>query len=327
MASVSKRNFTRGIFSPVVQSRRDVDAWSAGARRLTNVTLLKYGGVRKRPGTRFVYKLPDNDDVARLLPFTYSPGQSYVLLMGQATMKPLALGGAVLSAGFGITAITQANPGVVTAPYHGLSTGDEVYLTGFVGMDDLDGRVLTVTVLDDDNFSIGVDTTGYPAFVSDDGDVRVAPPDPPPTPPVVPAPTPTPTPAPTVPPGGGGGFCVSDDTLILMGDGREKRARDIVVGDMVLTRHETTMKWGEFPIARIEFAVEKVFRCIIDGTAILATGEHPFWRGGWVLARDIGKPAGSARVAKIEVKDAHTYVSAGVLSHNKRSDSPDDEPI
>ncbi len=205
MAAVSKRNFTRGIFSPVVQSRRDVEAWSAGARRLTNVTLLKYGGVRKRPGTRFVYKLPADDNECRLLPFTYSPGQSYALLMGQATMKPLALGGAVLSEGFGITAVSQANPGVVTAPYHDLTTGDEVYFDGIEGMTELNGRVATVTVIDPDNFSIGIDTTSFDAFTADDGTVRTKEPDPPPAPPPVPPPTPVPPPAPTVPPGGGGG--------------------------------------------------------------------------------------------------------------------------
>lgn len=205
MVTLSKRNFTRGIFSPVVQSRRDVEAWSAGAKRLTNVFLLKHGGVRKRPGTLFVYKLPDDDNDVRLLPFTYSPGQSYVLAMGQATMKPLALGGAVLSEGFGITGITRANPGVITAPYHGLSTGDETFLAGIEGMTQLNGRVVTVTVIDANTFSIGIDTTSFTAFTGDDGTVRTGPPAPPPSPPPVPAPTPTPTPPPTTPPGGGGG--------------------------------------------------------------------------------------------------------------------------
>ena len=205
MASISKRNFTRGIFSPVVQSRRDVDAWHAGAKRLTNVTLLKHGGVRKRPGTVFVYKLPENDNETRLMPFTYSPGQSYALLFGQATMKPLALGGAVVSSGFGITAISQANPGVVTAPFHDLTTGDEVFLFGIEGMVELNGRVFTITVIDPDNFSIGVDTTSYAAFTADDGDVRVGAPPAPPAPPVVPAPTPAPPPPLVVPDGGGGG--------------------------------------------------------------------------------------------------------------------------
>lgn len=204
MATVSKRNFTRGIFSPVVQSRKDVDAWFAGAKRLTNVTLLKHGGVRKRPGTVFVYKLPDNDDETRLLPFTYSSGQSYALLFGQATMKPLALGGVVVSDGFGITGITQADPGVVTAPFHGLSTGAEVYLVGIEGMVELNYRIVTITVIDADNFSIGVDTTGYGAFTADDGTARSAPPTPPPSPPPVPSPTPAPTPPATVAPGSGG---------------------------------------------------------------------------------------------------------------------------
>lgn len=205
MATVNKRNFTRGIFSPVVQSRRDVDAWTAGAKRLTNVTLLKHGGVKKRPGTLFVYALPSDDDDGRLLPFTYSPGQSYALYMGQATMRPLAQGGVVLSDGYGITAISKANPGVVTAPYHGLTTGQEVYLAGIEGMTELNGRVVTATVIDDDNFSIGIDTSGFSTFTADDGVVRTAPPAAPAPAPTVPAPTPTPTPPATVPPGGGGG--------------------------------------------------------------------------------------------------------------------------
>lgn len=203
MATVNKRNFTRGIFSPVVQARRDVEAWAAGAKRLTNVTILKHGGVRKRPGTWFVYRLKDDDSETLMLPFTYAPGQSYALLMGQATMRPIALGGMVVSPGFGITDITRADPGVVTAPYHGLTTGDQVYLAGIGGMTQLNGRVYTVTVLDDDTFSLGVDTSGYTAFTGDDGTVRVGAPAAPPTPPVVPPETPA-TPVPVVVPGGGG---------------------------------------------------------------------------------------------------------------------------
>lgn len=199
MATVSKRNFTRGIFSPVVQARKDVDAWAAGAKRLVNVTIMKHGGARKRPGTWFVYRLPDDDNETLLLPFTYAPGQSYALLMGQATMKPIALGGMVVSAGFGITAISQDDPGVVTAPFHGLADGEEVHLSGIEGMTELNGRIYTVSYIDDDNFSIGVDTTDYGAFTADDGVVREEAPPAPPTPPTVPAPTPAPTPPETTP--------------------------------------------------------------------------------------------------------------------------------
>ena len=204
MATVDKRNFTRGIFSPVVQARRDVDGWNAGAKRLTNVTLLKYGGVTKRPGTLFVYKLPADDDETRLFPFTYSTGQSYALLFGQGTMKPLAGGGAVVSDCIGITGITQANPGVVTAPFHGLSTGHEVYFDGIDGMEELNGRTATITVLSADTFSIGIDTTGFGAFLGDSCTVRTAAPTPPPTV-TVPPPTPAPEDPITVKPGGGNG--------------------------------------------------------------------------------------------------------------------------
>lgn len=205
MATLSKRNFTRGIFSPVVQSRRDVDAWQAGANRLSNVTLMKHGGIRKRMGTELVYVQPDDDNVTRMLPFTFSTGQSYALLMGQATMKPLALGGVVLCHPYGITAITRANPGVVTAPFHALSTGAEVLLTGISGMTQLNGRVARVTVIDADSFSIGIDTTGFGAFTGDDGVVRSEAPAAPAPAPTVPPPSTPPAPPPTTPPGGGGG--------------------------------------------------------------------------------------------------------------------------
>lgn len=205
MATIDKRNFTRGIFSPVVQARRDVDAWHAGAKRLTNVTLMKYGGVKKRPGTLFVYRLPDADNETRLLPFTYSTGQSYALLFGQGTMKPFAGGGAVVSDGFGITGITNANPGVVTAPFHGLSTGREVYFSRVQGMTELNGRTATITFLTADTFRIDINTTDFGAFTGDGGaDVRTAAPDPEPTVTVPPA-TSDPEPIPTTPPGGGSG--------------------------------------------------------------------------------------------------------------------------
>lgn len=205
MPSISKRNFTRGIFSDVVQARRDIDLWGAGAKRLTNVLMMKHGGVRKRPGTVFVYKLPDDDDDVRMFPFTFSPGQSYALIMGNGTMRPAAGGGMVVEDGFGITAISQANPGVITAPFHALSNDQEVFLSGIEGMTELNGRLITVTVIDANNFSIGIDTTGFAAFTGDDGSARTEEPAAPPAPPVVQPETPTPTPPETTPPGGGGG--------------------------------------------------------------------------------------------------------------------------
>jgi hypothetical protein len=118
-------------------------------------------------------------------------------------------------------------------------------------------------------------------------------------------------------PATGGGFreyCVEDSTPILMADGGEVPAQDLRVGDMLRTRHEHTLEWGDFPITAISFEVREVFAA--KGYP-RATARHRFWIDGeWARAEDIGQPDGTARVAKITVDDAHTYISAGVLSHN-----------
>lgn len=65
-----------------------------------------------------------------------------------------------------VTGVTQANPGVVHDVGHGYSNGTTVHLYNIGGMTQLNGRPFTVTVVDADHFSIGVDTTGYSAYTS-----------------------------------------------------------------------------------------------------------------------------------------------------------------
>lgn len=116
------------------------------------------------------------------------------------------------------------------------------------------------------------------------------------------------------------GYCVSDDTPILMADGSEKPAGQLQVGDVLHTQHERTMEWGFWPVVAISFSDEEVFACAFGDTIISATGDHLFMIGNrWVRARAIGEPDGTARVAKITVAEAHTYVSAGTLSHNVKA--------
>ncbi len=69
----------------------------------------------------------------------------------------------------GISNITQANPAVVTTveSAHGLSTGDEIHITGVVGMTEVNDRTFDITVVDADEFSLdGEDSTGHGAYVS-----------------------------------------------------------------------------------------------------------------------------------------------------------------
>src|ERR1700677_2831994 len=65
-----------------------------------------------------------------------------------------------------ITNITQANPGRVTSPAHNLTNGQKIIISNVVGMTQVNNQTFTVTIVDANNFTIGVDTTGYGAYIS-----------------------------------------------------------------------------------------------------------------------------------------------------------------
>jgi hypothetical protein len=65
-----------------------------------------------------------------------------------------------------ISAITNANPGQVTSAGHGLSNGAQVRFIGVGGMTQLNGNIYTVTVVDANNFTIGVNTIPYGTYTS-----------------------------------------------------------------------------------------------------------------------------------------------------------------
>lgn len=83
--------------------------------------------------------------------------------ISQSLFDVTNLSGAVLN----IVGITQANPGVVTTAFdHNLSSNNVVEITGVVGMTPVNGHSFTVGIVNSKSFSLGVDTTGYPAYIS-----------------------------------------------------------------------------------------------------------------------------------------------------------------
>lgn len=64
-----------------------------------------------------------------------------------------------------ITGVTAADPAVVTSAGHGLSNGDEVYITGITGMTELNGRRFTIAGVAANTFQLeGEDSTTYTAY-------------------------------------------------------------------------------------------------------------------------------------------------------------------
>lgn len=60
-----------------------------------------------------------------------------------------------------VSNITNANPGQVTSNCHGLVDNATIYLYGIRGMESVNGGPYTVTVIDGNNFTIGIDTTDF----------------------------------------------------------------------------------------------------------------------------------------------------------------------
>lgn len=66
-----------------------------------------------------------------------------------------------------ITAITQANPAVVTSAAHGLANGDEVHISGVVGMTQVNSRRFIVAGVTANTFQLsGENSTAYTAYSS-----------------------------------------------------------------------------------------------------------------------------------------------------------------
>lgn len=87
-ASLLSSNFTGGELSPAIAlGRVDIQKYSNGARRLENVVLTVQGGVKRRPGTRFIVETKDSTKTSRLIEFVYNRGQAYVLEMGEGYVR------------------------------------------------------------------------------------------------------------------------------------------------------------------------------------------------------------------------------------------------
>ena len=78
-------NFTSGELSPRLNGRIDMDKYYNGASTISNFMVLMHGGLSKRPGTRHIAEIKTSsgsNSGARLIPFTFSKTQAYILEFG-----------------------------------------------------------------------------------------------------------------------------------------------------------------------------------------------------------------------------------------------------
>jgi len=111
-------------------------------------------------------------NAVRLIPFQASLTVSYILVFENQKLYFINNGSPVLETATVITGITQANPGVVTSNAHGFVNGDRVFVSGVVGMTQVNGNYYTVAGAAANTFQltdlngVNVNTTAFTAYAS-----------------------------------------------------------------------------------------------------------------------------------------------------------------
>ena len=170
--AVQLTNFTGGELSPRLDGRNDLAKYASGCATLENLVVYPHGSAARRPGTNFVAQVADSDNKTRLIPFEFSTTQTYMLEFSNLKIRVFKNNGSVLEGNKTITAITKANPGVITSNSHGYLTGDEILITSIVGMTELNNKNFLVVKIDANTFSltdkdgVAINTTNFTTYSS-----------------------------------------------------------------------------------------------------------------------------------------------------------------
>lgn len=139
-------NFSAGEIGPLVYGRVDAERYKHALATCLNYIPTLEGAITRRGGTEYLnYALE-----GVLIPFEFSRDQAYMIHLRSDSFTVLKQDGTYIFDGTtkSVSAITQANPGVVTtSASHFYVTGDIVYLSGVVGMTQLNNKYYYVTAV------------------------------------------------------------------------------------------------------------------------------------------------------------------------------------
>lgn len=165
--------FTAGEISPRLEGRTNLEKYSQGLSDLTNMVVMPHGGVTRRPGTEFLGEVKSSSVKTRLIPFQFKTSDTYILEFGNQIMRVFRNDLQVLtSSAKTITAITKANPGVLTSNSHGFSNGDEIFVDSVGGMTEINGRNYRVANSSTNTFTLtdlfgnAINTTSFTTYTS-----------------------------------------------------------------------------------------------------------------------------------------------------------------
>jgi hypothetical protein len=84
-------NFSTGELDPLLRARVDLQAYANALEEATNVVVQPQGGIRRRPGSKYIMALPNSSTPSagngvRLVPFEFSTSDSYMLCFTDSRM-------------------------------------------------------------------------------------------------------------------------------------------------------------------------------------------------------------------------------------------------
>lgn len=173
----SQSSMTGGEITPSLYARVDLSRYTNSLKECKNFVVKPEGGVVKRSGLKFVgQSIAGAIRQTQLIPFQVSADQSYLLEFTNGFIRVIKDGAYILNASTNITGITSAAGAVFTSVGHGLSAGDQVFISGVNGMPEINGRFFDVsTTPTADTFTLAesyhgvidtLDTSAYGTYTS-----------------------------------------------------------------------------------------------------------------------------------------------------------------
>jgi len=147
-------SFSKGEISPSLYGRVDTKMYEVGLRKARNAIIHTYGGISNRPGMKFIGPCKDHSNPPRLFDFQFNTDDQYILEMGNLYMRVIRNNGHVLLSDVTITLISQSSPAQVSAPAHGYSNGDEVFIKDIVGMTELNNKRFEIADVTTNTFTL-----------------------------------------------------------------------------------------------------------------------------------------------------------------------------
>lgn len=150
---ITTQNFAGGELAPNMYGRYELQISGNGCRRCENFIVHTQGPAFFRPGFAFVNHTRLNRE-GILLKFEFNDEQAYQLEFTDKKLRFYKDEAFITETAKTITGLSTAAQAVVTSATHGFVNGDEVFISGIVGITKLNGRTFIVSDKDADTFKL-----------------------------------------------------------------------------------------------------------------------------------------------------------------------------